>query len=378
MIGAAHLLPSPWLSNGNATAPVKRDQLDAIVSLAPGARLSARSRQSLQAALDAAAPALVEARGLADLSTGRFPVVWTKDGISSLLPHLSKSRDVANLLLADAILESEAGNTNASLRACLAILNAGRSVGDEPALVSQRRRMELGERACRQIERTLAQGEPSAIALATLQTSLDDEDDQPLFAIGIRGDRAAHGPFSLRSRLWRFHAQSAPQRGVRVHIRALLEHRPRPERSTFDLTTAAERIALLPAEEQYTAFQQLETDAKSLPFASRMLVPAILRVATAGLSSRARLRCASAALGCQRYRLVRGTWPSALEVLVPEFLRRRPIDPFDGKPLRFRRDSDQIAIYSVGADRRDDGGRTETAPPSTAGRDLEFRLWDRR
>ena len=90
-----------------------------------------------------------------------------------------------------------------------------------------------------------------------------------------------------------------------------------------------------------------------------MLVPAILRVATDCLSSRARLRCASAALGCERYRLARGAWPSALEELVPEFLPRLPIDPFDGKPLRFRRENDQVVFYSVGEDRRDDGGRTE-------------------
>ena len=94
----------------------------------------------------------------------------------------------------------------------------------------------------------------------------------------------------------------------------------------------AEQIAAQPAEQQQTAFQRLETESRNLPFASRMLVPAILRVATDCLSSRARLRCASAALGCERYRLAHGEWPSALEELVPRFLPRLPIDPFDAKP----------------------------------------------
>ena len=225
------------------------------------------------------------------------------------------------------------------------------------------------------LERTLAQGEPSAIALATLQTSLDDEEDQPLFEFGIRGERALMDRFlsavdsgdftrtQLRSAGFAYTDvlfwNSAPTRAIQLR---------------FD--NRAERIALLPAEEQFTEFQRLEADSKNLPLASRMLVPAILRVATACLSGRARLRCASAALGCERYRLVRGKWPVALEELVPAFLRRLPIDPFDGKPIRFCRASDHVVIYSVGADCRDDGGRTETVPPSTAGRDLEFRLWN--
>jgi hypothetical protein len=73
---------------------------------------------------------------------------------------------------------------------------------------------------------------------------------------------------------------------------------------------------------------------------------------------------------------VHGTWPSALEDLVPRVIPKLPIDPFAGKPLRFRRENGEVAIYSVGEDRRDDGGGTETVPRSSAGNDLEFHLWD--
>ena len=149
---AAHLLPAPWRSNGDARSPSRARPPRG--DRQPGAGAAAlRSIPPVSASVTRLCCTGAGRKRVVSpiLSTGRFPVVWTKDGISSLLPHLTKIRDVANLLLADAILESEAGNANDSLKACLAILNAGRSIGDEPAMVSQRRRMELGERACRQI-----------------------------------------------------------------------------------------------------------------------------------------------------------------------------------------------------------------------------------
>jgi hypothetical protein len=57
-------------------------------------------------------------------------------------------------------------------------------------------------------------------------------------------------------------------------------------------------------------------------------------------------------------------------------LRAVPADPFDGRPLRYVRRPGVVAVYSVGADGTDDGGKPE--PGNTYGRhaDLVFRLYD--
>ena len=138
----------------------------------------------------------------------------------------------------------------------------------------------------------------------------------------------------------------------------------------------AEQITALAPDEQLGAFERLEQEFKDLPFGSKMMIPAIYRIAVAWVRSRASLRCASAAVGCERYRLARGTWPSDLNELVPEFLPGPPIDPFDGQALRFRRENEQVVIYSVGPDRRDDGGRAEAVSQGSDARDLQFRLWN--
>jgi hypothetical protein len=81
-------------------------------------------------------------------------------------------------------------------------------------------------------------------------------------------------------------------------------------------------------------------------------------------------------VAAERYRLARGTWPPALDALVPDLLAKVPADPFDGEPLRYRRLDDRIVVYSVGDDGRDDGGETESTSSTGTSRDIGFRLWD--
>ena len=63
------------------------------------------------------------------------------------------------------------------------------------------------------------------------------------------------------------------------------------------------------------------------------------------------------AIGLELYRRRIGAWPETLEQLVPELLPAVPPDRFDGRPLRYRLVDGRPLLYSIGADRDDDGGR---------------------
>jgi len=65
---------------------------------------------------------------------------------------------------------------------------------------------------------------------------------------------------------------------------------------------------------------------------------------------------ADAALAIEQFRRKHDRLPETLDELVPEFLDAVPIDPFDGKPLRYVVREDAYVIYSIGRDRADDGG----------------------
>jgi hypothetical protein len=88
------------------------------------------------------------------------------------------------------------------------------------------------------------------------------------------------------------------------------------------------------------------------------------------------LRCAIVALAVERYRLAHGQWPDSLNSLVPEFLPKIPLDPYDAKPLRYRRLQDGVVIYSIGPDKVDNGGKLYRRGLSKTGTNFGFQLWD--
>ena len=92
----------------------------------------------------------------------------------------------------------------------------------------------------------------------------------------------------------------------------------------------------------------------------------------------ARLECAVAGIGVERFRVKHGRWPTTLdEVVAAKLLDSVPADVFFGKPLHYRNTSDGVVVFSVGpdgicaGDALEAGGKTGAGPPR-----LEFRLWD--
>ncbi|MCO6456478.1 MAG: hypothetical protein J5I93_14370, partial [Pirellulaceae bacterium] len=87
-----------------------------------------------------------------------------------------------------------------------------------------------------------------------------------------------------------------------------------------------------------------------------LMTPALQAAHTARARIEANQRLADAALAVQRYQLQHGGPPESLAQLVPQFLPAVPLDPFDGQPLRYRVDANEVVLYSIGQDEVDDGG----------------------
>lgn len=68
-------------------------------------------------------------------------------------------------------------------------------------------------------------------------------------------------------------------------------------------------------------------------------------------------RASIAAIAVERYRRDHnGALPGTLQDLVPQYLAVVPADPVTGRPLLFKQDAAAYTIYSVGLDKKDDGG----------------------
>ncbi len=91
-------------------------------------------------------------------------------------------------------------------------------------------------------------------------------------------------------------------------------------------------------------------------------LPAFEACFVAGGRATARVRSLDAAIAAELFRRDQGDWPAVLNDLVPQYLPAVPIDPFDGKPLRYIVENTGFVIYSVGDDLVDDQGMLDSVP----------------
>jgi hypothetical protein len=87
-----------------------------------------------------------------------------------------------------------------------------------------------------------------------------------------------------------------------------------------------------------------------------------------------RLTVSKVAMAIERWRLDHaGHPPEALAELAPRYLPHPPLDPFDGRELRYRRMRHGYFVYCVGPDGQDQAGRrTPSTHDSPSAHDLTF------
>ena len=328
--------------------------------------------------------ALAEARKLERLSMGRFDVKWEPDFISTPLTSFTAPRQSAYVLQWKAWSQCQDGEVIEALTTARAILNAGRSFGDEPRTVAQLVRLGIEGTCSLTLERSLAMGVASDEALVSCQIALAEEQAHPTHLIMRRceriwTDRFLHGLadgsmnwsheslplFFLREKSKVTDAEMA-QFAHRLHGRLLSEQNQIVE------------IAKRPLHEQRSLLEShKQTVLAAIPERAKELVSDATLMLKPCQIGQTRLRCAIAAMAAERFRLKNGRWPDSLAELMPAFLDVVPLGPFDGKPLRLRRLDDGIVIYTIGNDGIDHGGMLSKPDGSRLdGVDFGFRLWD--
>ena len=80
------------------------------------------------------------------------------------------------------------------------------------------------------------------------------------------------------------------------------------------------------------------------------------RVVSEDVKIVAKLRAARTVLAVEAFREEQKRLPGSLGELVPKYIKAVPLDPFDGKPLRFKKRDKGYVVYSIGEDAEDDDG----------------------
>lgn len=355
--------------------------------------LNAEQERVLRAEVERAGESIELARQMPNYAYGRYAVKWTKDFVSTLLPHVQEARTLANLLNYDARLRAHDNDIAGALLDVKAVLYASRALGDEETLISQLVRIACDSVALRMLERSLACGRASEAALLDLQKELEAEAQTPFFLTGLRGERACLD--SMLDNIQRGEISFAQLRRLMIGISAFPVNgipasnswQAEANNVRFYVNIRHERaqylhhmnqlieLAKLPSWKTIEAIEALDESLRKAPPIWTALVSSASKVCQADARVKALLRTAYTAVALERYRLAKGKWPEKLADLVPQYLSEVPLDPFDGDPLRLARQGSALIVYSISQDKQDNGG-TLLANPAAPGSDVGFVLHD--
>ena len=300
----------------------------------------------------------------AALDECKFQIDMTK-GMGMLLPHLSKMRGGARLLALEAAWLTESGKPDQAAESLWAGLRLGHALCREPVLVSGLVRIACDGIAVGQIERLVSRGSPSAAQLEKLESALRAEADPKRMERLFLAERC-FGMSIYQDQILKPGGRGLAELGIMEPL--AFRFIPR----TYFKADMIEYVALM---NQYVAAAKkpypqsfiegarigakIDEQIPKYYIICRMVLPALGRIFTTGQRHMAKLDSARVALAALRYKARNQRLPDKLGDLVPGFIEAVPLDPFVGKPLRYRRDADGFVIYGVGENGKDDGGAAQ-------------------
>lgn len=302
------------------------------------------------------------------IKKSRYPIDYT-DGWMVKANHWPKLRRGSRLLEIKTIIESENGRQDSAVNSTIDILRLSQSLRNEPTVISQFVRGALQKTGNRCIERILGNTALTEPQLDRLITSLEEYDDSQLWTRATAGELCLINDYlsSIVVRLQKqpeLYAHNLPaNQSVSEWIWTYRFYEALGWRDVdryFLLKFGRQYVesTKLPPEKQLISAKELKLKIEHLPKVAVSAGTLVILVDTsaAQIDDIASKRVVLAALAVERHRNRFGRLPHSLEDLVPEFLKTIPIDPYDGKPLKYKILNPGFVVYSVGDDGMDDGG----------------------
>jgi len=278
-------------------------------------------------------------------------------GIYMLLTHLADMRNLSRLLAAKVYLEARAGSPEDAWDRVPIQLKLADAMLDEPVIVSQLLYSRIIERACRTIRKLYEIAPPSEQQSNEIASLLESFDSVRPMVRAIDSERLLFGEWVFK--LPKSELLKDPEiLDGPDDILGVVKTYFKP---TFMADHAAYlRMMMKFAQgfdhpDSYKAMHDLEerldTIARRYPL-SRKLIPAMSRVKQIHSGMLAELRIVRAGLALLQYKQTEHSFPASLDALG----LREITDPFSDDPLLYRSDTEGFILYSIGPDRKDNGG----------------------
>ena len=291
----------------------------------------------------------------------RFPEKF-EDGFSMRLSHVQKIRGLARFMALDLRVRVCRGDVAGALESLDALYAIARTVEHESTLVGQLVQMAVSGVAFSETEQLLNDVALSDEQLARIDQRLAAIDLQAGLNTGLIGERAM-GFQAFH------HLESIPE--IPSGLRGLggPGELGRPADCEWYLKLMGAMVDAsqepMPASRQKVKAveNELRQRAGSKNVLERMqymvtlmILPAVSSAFEASARATAAEDTLRVAVAAERYRLKTGEFPKQIADLVPAYLPAVPIDPYDGLPLRMKTTAEEVLVYSVGKDGKDNGG----------------------
>jgi len=335
--------------------------------------LSAEQLQTGIEVLSANKEALALFRAAAALPGSRYPIVLSQYPVTNI-QHLADVKSAAQLLRLEAVVAAQQGESRDSAAAIMRVFAAGRSLDTEPLLLSQLVRVGTDMIAVQSLQCALNRTPFGEAELAAMRVATSSADNKDSLRLAMLGERASFITFARDPQSALAPGPPGAPGGFEAifaevflwPLASAVGFWKRDLRFGIDALTTNIMFAGLPAPQRFNAATNVETIAKQAVagryILTGLLLPALQKAFERDARHSAEVRNAMVALAVERFRIANaGRLPESASDLAPVWLKELPIDPYDGKPVRYKRTERGYVVYCIGPDQKDDGGLEKPA-----------------
>jgi len=301
-------------------------------------------------------------------------------------------RSCARTSAEKAKIEAEYGEINKALSASLTGLRIGKSLSNNPFLISQLSRNAMDAIALAALEESLNKGEGNINLYQSLISEIENERKNNLIGNALRKELAIWGipGFSERKKAGKEAFEFTEEDGNRIHkdfpgeMGKSIEENTRQQKETLKeaylksgcetpeeffekqeilyLKTISKMMFFTeePHWEAREKLRRIDEEIQKLTveeaFYTKMLSPSISRAYLQEARIDALLGAAEIGIVNRIHKQKYGKYVNSLTQLTPSILPSLPLDPFTGKNYIYKRKDKGFIVYSVGEDLKEDGG----------------------
>ena len=294
----------------------------------------------------------------------RYPIDYSvADGMK--IRYMNDLRESAQLLGLEAYLHIQNKQPDLVIDSINAAFGLARSLEKEPILIAQLIRIALQAIALKSLERSVNQIEFSDEQLERMSRMVQEAHNPDGMLYGFVGWRCEGVEIISRpinQNLKWFQPGTAPSRPA-IFLYSFFRLNDQFASIHLDFITRYIEACKLPTHERLQVAKTIDADMDKIP--KYHILAEIMNIHGGGLIKGdcriiAMLENARAALAVERFRLANARFPESLNDLVPKFIESVPIDPFDGKKVRYKKTYIGFVVYSVGDNLKDDGAKEKS------------------